>query len=108
MKKVLFSIYTLILPVSVLNAQDTFSICAVDTVTGEVGSAGASCIDGTQIAGGVVIISDVHNGVGVIHTQSYWLAANQNYAKGLMNAGLAPQQIIDSLIANDAQNNPGI
>lgn len=91
-----------------LQAQDTFSICAVDTVTNEVGSAGASCIDATQIAGGVVIISDVHNGVGVIHTQSYWLAANQNYASGLMNLGLSPQQIIDSLVANDAQNNSGI
>src|SRR5688500_5536204 len=98
MKKVLFSIWALALPVSVLNAQDTFSICAVDTVTGEVGSAGASCIDGTQIAGGVVIISDVHNGVGVIHTQSYWLIQNQNYANSLMVAGLSPQQIIDSLV----------
>ena len=91
-----------------LSGQDTFSICAVDTITGEVGSAGASCIDASAIAGGVVIISDVHPGVGVIHTQSYWLSSNQNYAKSLMNVGLPPQQIIDSLVANDAQNNPGI
>ena len=27
-------------------AQDTFSIVAVDTVTGEIGSAGASCVGG--------------------------------------------------------------
>ena len=87
---------------SALFAQDTFSIVAVDTLTGEVGSAGASCI------GGAVVISDVHPGVGVIHSQSYYLAANQTYARGLMNLGLTPQQIIDSLVANDAQNDPSI
>jgi len=50
--------------------QDTFSICAIDTVTGEVGSAGASCIDENAIAGGCIILSDVLPGVGVIHTQA--------------------------------------
>ena len=108
MKKIITSAFVFSICISSINAQDTFSICAVDSVTGEVGSAGASCIDGTQITGGVVIISDVHNGVGVIHTQSYWIPANQSYAQGLMNLGLSPQQIIDSLVANDAQNNPGI
>ncbi len=89
-------------------SQDTFSICAVDTVTGEVGSAGASCIDASAIAGGCVIISDVHPGVGVIHTQSYWIPANQAYGQSLMNTGLAPAQIIDSLVANDAQGDSTI
>ncbi|HEY9113831.1 MAG TPA: DUF1028 domain-containing protein [Bacteroidales bacterium] len=87
-------------------AQDTFSIVAIDTITGEVGSAGASCIDENGIPGGVIVLSDVHPGVGAIHTQAYWLAANQAYAKQLMNDGLSPQQIIDSVVANDAQNNP--
>ena len=50
----------------------TFSIVAVDTNTGEVGSAGGSCIAGS------IIISDLHPGVGAIHTQSYYLPANQN------------------------------
>ncbi len=87
-----------------MNAQDTFSICAIDTITGEVGSAGASCV---YVAGqGVMILSDVHPGVGVIHTQAWYLSANQAYARSLMNLGLPPQQIIDSLVANDAQNNP--
>jgi uncharacterized Ntn-hydrolase superfamily protein len=83
-------------------AQDTFSIVAVDPATGQAGSAGASCIAGS------IIISDVHPGVGVIHTQSFWNAANQNYARNLMNQGFSPQQIIDSLAANDAQGNPTI
>ena len=87
-------------------SQDTFSICAVDTITGEVGSAGASCIGAPQLPGGCRILSYVKPGVGVIHTQAYYLAANQNYGIQLMNLGLPPQQIIDSLVANDAQNNP--
>lgn len=83
-----------------ISAQDTFSITAVDPVTGYVGSAGASCIAGS------IILSDVHPNVGVIHTQASYIAANQNYARSLMNMGLSPQQIIDSVVAHDAQNNP--
>ncbi|HOI32111.1 MAG TPA: hypothetical protein PLC47_05045, partial [Bacteroidales bacterium] len=60
-----------------VNAQDTFSIVAVDTITGEVGSAGASCLDNSAITGGAVIISDIIPGRGAIHTHSYWVSANQ-------------------------------
>ncbi|MBC8172583.1 MAG: DUF1028 domain-containing protein [Chitinophagales bacterium] len=84
----------------ILLAQDTFSICAVDPVTGEVGSAGASCIAGSKI------ISDIHAGVGVIHTQAYYLPGNQNYAEDLMDEGVSPDDIIDSLIANDVSGTP--
>ncbi len=83
-----------------LYSQDTFSIVAIDTVTGQVGSAGASCVQD------VTILTDVHPGWGVVHTQASWLAANQNYARTLMNKHLPPQEIIDSLVAHDAQNNP--
>ena len=82
---------------------DTFSIAAIDPSTSQVGSAGASCYGNYP---GCIILSDVHPGVGVIHTQASWLAANQNYARSLMNLGLSPQQIIDSMVAHDAQNNP--
>lgn len=91
-----------------VNAQDTFSIVAVDTLTGEVGSAGASCLDNSAIAGGAIIISDVLPGRGAIHTQSYWQPANQTNAHNQMEAGLSPQEIIDWLVANDVQNNPAI
>ena len=86
----------------ILISQDTFSIVAVDTITGQVGSAGASCIQGS------IIISDIHPGVGAIHTQSYWNAINQDSASSLMDQGYAPQDIIDWLVANDSQNDPTI
>lgn len=91
-----------------IQAQDTFSITAIDTITGEVGSAGASCIDETAIPTGCYILSDVKPGIGVIHTQAYWNPANQNYASSLMDLGLHPEDIIDSLVAHDVQNNPHI
>jgi len=80
----------------------TFSIVAVDTLSNQVGSAGASCI------GNSVIISDIHPGIGAIHTQSYYIQANQNYASDLMDLGLPPSDIIDLLVENDIHNNPGI
>ena len=83
-------------------AQDTFSICAVDPVTGEVGSAGASCVNDCTI------LTDVHPGWGVVHTQASWLSANQNYARQLMDRRLPPQEIIDSVTARDAQGNPTV
>lgn len=80
--------------------QDTFSITAVDPVTGLVGSAGASCIAGS------IILSDVHPNRGVIHTQAQYNATNQSIGRNLMNLGFTPQQIIDSLVARDS--NPTI
>ncbi len=104
MKKLL--IFCFVTLTKLAYSQDTFSIVAVDSITGEVGSAGASCIDATQIAGGCSILSDVHPGVGVVHTQASYHPTNQNYARSLMNLGLLPAQIIDSVkkydIANDS------
>jgi len=90
------------------SAQDTFSIVAVDTITGEIGGAGASCIDESAIPGGVLIISDIIPGRGTIHTQSYWNATNQQNAHNRMMEGMSPAEIIAWLVANDVQNNPQI
>jgi len=75
----------------------------VDTSNNYVGSAAASCVNPPA---NVRVIGDVHPGVGVILSQAQYLLANQNYARTLMNMGLSPQQIIDSLILHDAQNDP--
>ena len=91
----------------IIHGQDTFSIVAVDSVTGEIGSAGASCVgSSTYYPHGAAVLSDVIPGIGAIHTQASYLPGNQQYAHELMMQGLPPQQIIDSLIAHDAGNNP--
>ena len=91
-------------------SQDTFSIVAIDSLTGEIGSAGASCVPITLPAApnGALIISDIIPGMGAIHTQAYWLAANQQNARARMLAGDSAQQIIDWLSQNDAQGNAAI
>ncbi len=93
---------------SITFGQHTFSIVAVDSVTGEIGSAGATCGDSIIWPGtpGAYIISDVIPGVGAIHTQSYYLAANQNNANNRMDQGDSPQEIIDWLTQNDVASNP--
>jgi len=99
MKKILLFLVLFSQSLSIFS-QDTFSITAVDPVTGLVGSAGASCVAGSRI------LSDLHPNRGVIHTQAYYISANQVYARNLMIMGLSPQQIIDSLIANDKGSPP--
>lgn len=104
-------IFTLLLAIffsQALRCQDTFSIVAIDTITGEIGSAGASCIDDSQIEGGALIISDVIPGRGGIHTQAQWNTTNQQNAHNRMAEGLSPQEIIDWLKTHDAQNNPTV
>ncbi|MHC1777028.1 MAG: DUF1028 domain-containing protein [Lentimicrobium sp.] len=90
-------------------SQDTFSIVAIDSITGETGSAGASCVgSSTSYPHGAQILSDVIPGTGVIHTQAAWHSTNQQRAHAWMMQGLSPQQIIDSLVAHDVGNNPTI
>ncbi|MDA9715277.1 DUF1028 domain-containing protein [Bacteroidota bacterium] len=91
-----------------INSQHTFSIVAVDTLTGEIGSAGATCGDSIIWPGtpGAYIISDILPGVGAIHTQSFWLSSNQVNARARMQQGFSPDEIINWLVSNDVQNNP--
>ena len=101
--------WVMTLSVGHLLAQDTFSIVAVDVATGQVGSAGATCLDDNDIATGALIISDVIPDVGAIHTQSYWVPANQNAAHDqVVDNGLSPEALMAWLEANDVQVNPAI
>ena len=83
-------------------AQHTFSIVAIDLVTGEVGGAGATCYETVND------IADVHPGIGFIHTQSYAHPTNQQYAKFLMDQGKSPQEIMTEMskVVIDAENTP--
>jgi uncharacterized Ntn-hydrolase superfamily protein len=82
------------------SAYATFSIVAVDPATGAVGGSGASCIDGSQI------INSLHENIGAIHTQAWYLQGNQDRADSLMLLGLDPDSIIGWLNNNDWQGLP--
>ncbi|MDA7501896.1 DUF1028 domain-containing protein [Chitinophagales bacterium] len=87
----------------------TFSIVAVDPETGQVGGAGATCLDDSDIAGGILIISAVHPGKGVIHTQSYWNPNNQDNANTLMlDVGASPEELLQLLTENDWDGTPEV
>jgi uncharacterized Ntn-hydrolase superfamily protein len=89
-------------------AQDTFSIVAVDTVTGEVGSAGASCVDLVNFPQYQTdFLGELLPGLGAINSQSFYDPANQLGARTRMLAGDTPQQIINWLVANDVTGTPG-
>lgn len=87
-----------------LKAQDTFSIVAVDPETGEVGSAGASCVD--LVGSGLTadLISELFPGVGAINCQAHYDPTNQSNARIRMNQGDTPNQIIQWLTENDVNN----
>ena len=109
MKKILlFSL--LIFAFTIAKTQHTFSIVAVDSVTGEIGSAGATCGDTITWPGslGAMIISDIIPGTGAIHTQAYYQETNQENAHDLMQDGYSPQEIIDWLVENDVQGYPSL
>ena len=93
-----------------LLAQHTFSIVAIDPITGEIGSAGATCGDNITWPGtpGAALISDIIPGKGAIHTQSYWNNTNQNNAHLQLLNDANSQEIIDWLILNDAEGNASI
>jgi len=105
--KLLSLIAISILSVFILSAQDTFSIVALDTVTGEIGSAGASCVDMDNFPGyNDDFLGELFPAVGAINTQAWYLPANQANARARMNEGYTPEEIIHWLIENDAQNQP--
>ena len=93
-----------------LPAQDTFSIVAIDPLTGEVGSAGASCVDLPLFFPNnpTDFLGDLIPGQGAINTQASYNATNQANARTRMLAGDTPQQIISWLVANDVQGNPNM
>ncbi len=92
--------------ISTLKSQHTFSIVAIDTITLEIGSAGATCLDSRQEGVGAVVISDIIPGRGAIHSQALLNFSNQANARKRMEAGDKPQQIIDWLRQNDVQRLP--
>ena len=101
-KEGLLVMVVMLLGAGSLIAQDTFSIVALDSNTGEVGSAGASCVDLFQTPfSNDDFLGELFPGVGAINSQAYYLGTNQNNAATRMNLGDTPSQIIEWLVAND-------
>ena len=107
MKNITLSILFII--TSIINgiSQDTFSIVAMDPITGEVGSAGASCVDlDANNLPTDDFLGELFPGLGAINSQAYYIPANQANARARMNEGYTPIEIIEWLINNDVQNQP--
>lgn len=103
MKKIYVALLTLFIAFQ-LQAQDTFSIIALDPVTGEIGSAGASCVTGIGPNGIRDIITDIIPGRGGVNSQALVCIPNVNLQNAIqqMEGGSSPSEIIDWLQNNDA------
>lgn len=99
MKKIYSLLGALLISFTVA-AQDTFSIVAVDPVTGDIGSAGASCVTISIID----IITDIIPGRGGVNSQAWVCIPNTNLENAIarMEEGFSPQEIIDWLLLNDS------
>ncbi|RLD61883.1 MAG: secretion protein [Bacteroidetes bacterium] len=107
MKKTYLLIHIFILHSFLISAQDTFSIVAIDSITGEVGSAGASCVDLFNWPGfSDHFLGELFPGTGAINTQAYYNETNQANARNRMNLGDTPSEIITWLIENDVSSQP--
>lgn len=104
-KQITFIIVAIALASTPLHAQDTFSIVAVDPETGEVGSAGATCVPGIGSVGGVILLNSIIPGRGGVNAQA-WICIdphiNLDNAIEQMSMGLSPQEVLDWLYDNDA------
>ena len=98
-------ILTVLLFPFIISAQHTFSITAVDTVTGQVGAAGASCID-INNSYNINRINELVPGRGAINAQAWWQFTNLANAKTRMKRGDSPEEIIEWLKANDDDGRP--
>ena len=106
MRSVLLLLCILIGTIQLGRSQHTFSIVAVDPLTGEVGSAGASCIDDGMCGGcgGAIIISNLLPGVGAMNAQATVCIPNSNLQNGMnyMALSMNADEILQSTLANDA------
>ncbi len=93
----------------IVEAQDTFSIVAVDSTNSEVGSAGASCVDLTSFPQfNTDFLGELLPGLAAINTQAFYLENNQINARNQLLLGNTPASAIQWLQNNDDQSNPEI
>lgn len=95
----------LVLFTSSVQGQHTFSIVAVDPATGEVGSAGATCLSSSDCGGcgGAVIISGVLPGRGAVNAQATVCLPNNNlnFLLTYLDSGQDPQTALSNILTFD-------
>jgi uncharacterized Ntn-hydrolase superfamily protein len=105
MKRAIYTFIFLIFGCTLVSSQDTFSVIAVDPETGQVGAAGATCVDGIAQWGGIQLLNKIIPGKGGVNAQA-WICLNPHInldnAISKMDEGLNPDEIITWLTENDA------
>lgn len=90
---------------SSLMSQHTFSIVAIDPVTQEIGSAGATCLTSGDCGGcgGAIVISELLPGIGAANAQATVCLPNVNaaYIADQLTAGSTAQEALSSVLSND-------
>ncbi len=96
---------SLLLAATFLIGQHTFSIVAVDTITGEIGSAGATCLTSADCndCGGAVIINQLIPGVGAVNAQATVCLPNTNatFVADQLRSGLSATDALNLVLSND-------
>lgn len=78
-------------------ADATWSIAAMDSVTGDVGVAAASCVPGLHADG----LASLVPGVGVAVTQASWTVENHRRVFAALSDGVAAEEVLARAIDSD-------
>jgi len=101
-----FLVFALLFAAAHSSAQHTFSIVAIDETTGEVGSAGATCLTSSDCGGcgGAIIISELVPGKGAINAQATVCIPNINLVNGAdqIRNDKDAEQALNFLLEGDA------
>ena len=95
-----------------LHAQHTFSIVAIDSLTGEIGTAGATCLTSADCGGcgGAIIITDIVAGKGAMNAQAQICIPNSNLRSGidLIQNNRGADEVLGALLDNDNCTSGGV
>lgn len=88
-----------------VDAQHTFSIVAIDATTGEIGTAGATCLTSADCGGcgGAIIITDIVPGKGAMNSQAQICIPNINLNRGIqmIDEGMGADEVLGGLLESD-------
>ena len=111
MRKLVTLLFTICCTIP-LQAQHTFSIVAIDATTGEIGTAGATCLTSADCGGcgGAIIITDIVAGKGAMNAQAQICIPNSNLSNGinLIQNDMGADEVLGALLDNDICSSGGV